>query len=341
MPQEAAVDSRHMLYVRDIKRLDVAGTVSVEILVFGTDGKLVRTIGRRGQGPGEFMNISCLTIGRNGQIVLFDGGAQRIALLDSAGAYVGGYKLPRPGWKSVSFIHQEESGDVVLLDTYEKQGQQNIFEVYPADFKQLKSSFGPVSRFIDAGEKLYQLFAPSFRTSVVPGVGYVIAPWLYDGKIFLIDTRRDIAIREMTGRKPALKTIEYLSDNERNKLFRESSEARRAGRRFPSRMMSQYGQEGVVHIKYNNESRGIFFSGGRILHFVEMDTEKGTGSWIEVFSPQGAYLGSLDVTDRFSSAQGFAPLAFDPEGFFYYKINDPDGNALIKKARWELNVSAP
>jgi hypothetical protein len=53
------------------------------IVVYGPDGAYMRTLGRRGQGPGEYQEITSITMDARGQIYVFDH-TRRITVLDTA-----------------------------------------------------------------------------------------------------------------------------------------------------------------------------------------------------------------------------------------------------------------
>ena len=56
------------------------------ILVVGPDGSLIRTVGGRGEGPGEFDNVTTAIVGRDGSYTVL--GFSHIDLLDTGGEYV-------------------------------------------------------------------------------------------------------------------------------------------------------------------------------------------------------------------------------------------------------------
>jgi hypothetical protein len=57
-----------------------------ELLVFTPAGELARTIGREGDGPGEFRVINRLAIAEDGTLLVGDMGSGRVTLLESSGA---------------------------------------------------------------------------------------------------------------------------------------------------------------------------------------------------------------------------------------------------------------
>lgn len=71
----------------------VANGGSSEIRIFDPAGRRVRTVGRRGAGPGEFQQIRWLQKGRGDSLLVYDAGLARISVLDPSGAFVRSLRL--------------------------------------------------------------------------------------------------------------------------------------------------------------------------------------------------------------------------------------------------------
>jgi len=69
-PLDMAVDAAGNIFILD--------SGNQRIQVFGPDGKYVRTVGRRGQGPGEFESLSSIGIDRQGNVHVLDSAQRRI-----------------------------------------------------------------------------------------------------------------------------------------------------------------------------------------------------------------------------------------------------------------------
>jgi len=78
----------------DIRSLDVAddGTIYVleaqeqEVRVFGPDGAFLRTIGRRGSGPGEFERANGVALAPGGEVWVYSPARRRLERFDTLGA---------------------------------------------------------------------------------------------------------------------------------------------------------------------------------------------------------------------------------------------------------------
>lgn len=84
-PIELKLDSQGNIYVMDWG--------DVEIKVFAPDGRLLRTIGKKGQGPGEFDVPASFVISADDQIFLLSGRQYQISVLDKTGVYLSGFKV--------------------------------------------------------------------------------------------------------------------------------------------------------------------------------------------------------------------------------------------------------
>jgi hypothetical protein len=84
-PIDLHLGSQGLIYVMDWG--------DTNIKVFDQSGSLVRTIGKKGQGPGEFDTPAYFKVGQNDRIVLLDSRQHRISILDTDGSYVLGFRV--------------------------------------------------------------------------------------------------------------------------------------------------------------------------------------------------------------------------------------------------------
>jgi hypothetical protein len=84
-PQDLKVDSQGNIYVMDWG--------DVDIKVFSPDGRLVRKIGKKGQGPGEFDVPANFVLSPDGRIFLLSGRQYQISILGDTGTYLSSFKV--------------------------------------------------------------------------------------------------------------------------------------------------------------------------------------------------------------------------------------------------------
>jgi len=77
---DVAVNSKGDIYVAD-SRLN-------EIRKFNKGGEYLLTIGRQGQGPGEFQSVSVLTMNSRDDLIAFDGILGRVSVFSDSGKHI-------------------------------------------------------------------------------------------------------------------------------------------------------------------------------------------------------------------------------------------------------------
>lgn len=83
------------LVVDGVGQIYVADTQANEIRVFSSEGAFLRRLGREGEGPGEFRNISGLALAPDGLAAL-DGSVGRVTVFSEAGEVERTFRLDRP-----------------------------------------------------------------------------------------------------------------------------------------------------------------------------------------------------------------------------------------------------
>jgi len=82
------------------------------IKVFDKEGKYIRTIGRKGEGPGEFRSIRYPTFLPDGRLLVMDFSARRTSLFDSSGEFLKSYQ-----WKKrFSQFHWATNSSYILTE---------------------------------------------------------------------------------------------------------------------------------------------------------------------------------------------------------------------------------
>ncbi len=79
-PSDLQVDEYGHIYVSDSRDLDIK--------VFDPQGRYVRTIGKRGEGPGEFQSLTDLQFMPDGRLMVFDLRARRTSFFGVSGDFI-------------------------------------------------------------------------------------------------------------------------------------------------------------------------------------------------------------------------------------------------------------
>lgn len=89
-----------------------------EVMVFSKDGEYLRSIGREGEGPGEFRRPSGLFLTPDGNVAVLQSMPGRIILLTRDGEPVGNHPAPEaPDRGMMMFFRGDLAGSRIILDT--------------------------------------------------------------------------------------------------------------------------------------------------------------------------------------------------------------------------------
>lgn len=89
-----------------------------EVMVFSPDGEYLRSIGREGEGPGEFRRPGGMFITPEGNVAVLQTMPGRIILMTPDGEPVGNHPVPEaPGGGMMALFKGGRGGDAVVLDT--------------------------------------------------------------------------------------------------------------------------------------------------------------------------------------------------------------------------------
>ena len=95
------------LTLDEMGRLWIVDYQANEVRVFDGDGRFVRTIGGRGEGPAEFIEIGHVRHGPNGEMWVADNRLNRYEIFDTAGTRIGGQRYVTrygSGWRKGLFL---------------------------------------------------------------------------------------------------------------------------------------------------------------------------------------------------------------------------------------------
>jgi hypothetical protein len=125
-PEEETFGALTGLQVDDAGRIYVVDRQTNELRIFGPDGAFVRSVGRTGDGPGEYRNANGLLWIAEGTLAVIDQRGNRYTLLSSEGEYV--RSVPRP----LGFYGWAFRGDYSAGHIYELSGVGNGPDRLPA-----------------------------------------------------------------------------------------------------------------------------------------------------------------------------------------------------------------
>ncbi len=171
-PTGIAVDrTRKLIYVSD--------TVAQNVKVYDLKGGLLRTIGRRGTGPGEFNYPVDLFVDRNGELYVIDSMNYRVEMFDDTGKFVA--KFGKQGDGTGNFgrpkgVAVDRDGHIyvadALFDTVQIFDREGRFLL---NFGSIGTEAGmfwmPCGLFIDSGDNIYVSDSYNGRVQVFEYLG--------------------------------------------------------------------------------------------------------------------------------------------------------------------------
>jgi len=262
-----------------------------EIKIFTKNGHFIKSIGKKGQGPGEIQEVTCMVVDLNDDLIVVDRLNHRFTRFENLGEKFQIYSIPLkinidpwaiyPLGPSNYLLYYHIRSNPKLIATKEDL----VFHIYDKNFSGIKKSFGK------AGE-IWNFKEPFLRTQVGKGRSnlFVInqneilfAPEMYKGAIFLYQNAdSEWRYKILHGKKSSRMPYKILNRSQ----FTD--------RKYPIWTRSSSGPGYRFLVQSRNLSKGlIVFNNGVIAHFTRTldKNEKGTTFGVELFDNKGSYLG--------------------------------------------------
>ena len=272
---DVAVNSKGDIYVAD-RRLN-------EVRKFNKNGEYLLSLGRRGQGPGEFQSVKIVSVNSHNELIAFDNMLGRISIFSDKGELIKTTKkLIKDSWIEPSKIFSTDGNYVVFgkldnsLKLFHEFGQDwNITESY-IDYE-----------FIDNKEfeELQQVFHPPGNCLFQDNGDILYTKYYYDNQILIYRNRELVKIirRESDIKKP----YEILVFHDVNKASNIQSDQKYQDYDFHS-----FGRGIAFFGKSFQNSLGIFqLSDGHIVNFLSVRKSKDIREFgVELFDSSGKLL---------------------------------------------------
>jgi hypothetical protein len=256
------------------------------IKVFNYHGELLRSIGREGQGPGEFQIPFYFSIDPKGNIYLMDGGNSRVIIMDDEGNQVSGFRLQGGRFSGI-----ETDNKNYLYFAREFREETRMMSIHR--FRTNGEEILNFCKFIIVHPRVIEKTGPySTTTKILPTKVWNIT---HDGKLYVgSDDKYQISVYDSEGKLTFKFGREYRSNPYDNSF--DSSES--------FRYMSVYAR------------RRLFDEGGNF--WIELFNENEEKDFVyDVFSPDGIYLKQVYLKCRiyqFNNGSIFSIVDTD-EGF--------------------------
>lgn len=133
---------------RESVRADAMGNLFVldpmnhRVLVFGPEGGLIRQVGRRGGGPGEFQVPANMTLSPDGNVAVYDFAKRRLVWFDSSGEALPEQELP---WAYRGPMLEVVRGGIVFSRAERAQEESSLVQYVSLAEDQQLYDLGPIS----------------------------------------------------------------------------------------------------------------------------------------------------------------------------------------------------
>ena len=300
MVQQILVDEEHNTYLLD-QQLH-------EIKVFDAKGEYLRTIGRKGEGPGEFNNPNAMFFLPGSRIGVSQMMPGRIAVLDEQGQGLDDYPIPGEGG-FVLVAQVESAADRVVMQ--ETVGSFTSGKV--KNINRLLALDGSGKELLSYGEEVKEMDVSGGRMRINMGDETFAREWAVgpQGRVFAVNERTDykIQVYGLDGRIERTIERDYeplaFTDEEkaeRKKRMDENSEAQ--GMDIDAELPDYKPDVQGLFVRPNGElwvrtSRSVGEDGG----LGSFDVYDAQGHFQYLVKPQLAYVDSEDgfvlTKDRF------------------------------------------
>jgi hypothetical protein len=302
--REEYMFTRILIDIDDDENIYVLDGETANIRIFDTHGKFIKTISRRGQGPGELQNPRRIQITPQDEIMVYDSGNRRLSFFSLDG----------------KFINQIVGGRVLAILSLKIDSNRNfiISEIFRGgtELRMYDSELNP-------GHSLFKI------QSITPGVLNLINYFTYfsltneDNIIWGYSDKYELQVVDSRGKVIKKIVKEYspinITDEDKEKLMNES---------FGSRGVPD-GFTVSCPENYPPFKKLVLDNKGRI--FVET-YEKcvGGGCYTDIFDTEGRYIGKARL--------GMNPIWLVwKKGKLYTIEKDEDGHQYVKryKVTWK------
>ncbi len=283
-------DDEGNIYVTDWDRTTVRK--------YDSNGNFLQSIGRPGQGPGEFQDISEVRFDIEGNIYLNDLKIQKISFLSKEGNYLKGIKFPtifeRVVINSKGFYIAMSADNVELGKSKKWDYVYGLFDEnfnLMAEFLRLPQEANAKNKNADS---IAQVIADSLsEEAFVPFVNYVLGK--NDSIYFGYPKDYEIKVYSPEGKlgKIIQRDFEPVEIGERHKEYFEHNQSERFLAKIPPNEEKRI-FELVKYPKYKPAyERFILMENGWI--FVVVDSVRDGSTLVDIFNKDGEYLAQFET----------------------------------------------
>jgi len=295
---DITVNSKGDIYVAD-RQLN-------EVRKFNKNGEHLLTLGRKGQGPGEFQSVNIISVNSHDELIAFDNMLQRVSIFSDNGEHIETTKkLMGSSWIEPSKIFVTNNNYVVfgklsnsLKLFHELEQDWDIRESY-IDYK-----------FIDNKEfeEIWLFFNPPGNCFFQNNGDILYTKYFYNNQILICKNKKLVKIisRESDIKKP----YEILVFHDVNKAVNMQSD-----QKYQDYESKLFGRGIAFFGKSFQNSLGIFqLSDGHIVNFLSIRKSKDIRDFgVELYDSEGKFL----YYSKLGENLDYDIRCMDSSGLFY------------------------
>ncbi|MEQ9265962.1 MAG: 6-bladed beta-propeller [Balneolaceae bacterium] len=321
----------------DTLNLYVIESMTQEIKVFDKEGYLIRKIGKRGRGPGEFLRLNNIALIDN-LIYAFDPVRFRINIFNLEGVLLGTLFTHKESQVANFFKQIKEYDKNNLLIFYRQWGEgqyskfdkDEIFHIWKKDFTAKEKSFGSFEGF-NLSTDFAKIITRTRGGSIdlINKETIVVSPYIYNGLLYKYKKNGNDWFFEETinGVDLDIKAYEEVDDQNDPEVVTFRS----------------FGN--MVQGKYNVIDAGLYqFKEKYLVHFImfkRYDLSETGEKWefgVELFNISGEFLSysSLDVYDAREVVRSERIVDFKDRYENFYMLFGEQGENYIKRFSLEF-----
>lgn len=253
-PKFVLTDKEYNIYVAERSELTIR--------VFDQNGNFLRRIGRRGRGPGEFLDITLMFINSDDEIIVFDNFNAKINFFKISGVFI----------KQITFKFDDilwprsiiENNKHYLLG-FKLPNIDGSFHLFNKNFFKSKNKF-PNKIFNESDDKLVdEIMSLAFKNSSLfyNNNTIILAKHFYDGNIYILQEESSGWKVKSCIKGFVEKPFAYERVSSNSNVYNNDGE-------LLYELVTQYEGEKIIANIFN-ESLGFFkLKNGHILHFTNI-----------------------------------------------------------------------
>lgn len=327
-------DSDNNIYVQEYKQGPMGNVALIQM--FSPEGKFIRTLGAKGEGPGDFNLIGDFIPIENGKLLIADDYLRRVTVYDSRSNKFEVLANSVSSFPSHAGYYLLSKGKLLIEYNNGYSKLKNLLYIKSFDLKNNYYDFGYPSVFINEDDPLIDdkvSYANlPLSVCVVNENKIAAAPSFYDGQLTMFTLENgDWKPKRFSGFKPKLNSFEKISPDD----FKNGKLQDRA---YVGAGMTT--SKGYAYLQHQS-SRNIFtFMNKYLLHFIHLSEKPQTSFYqLDVFDLEGNYKGYKVLFTKTSAdpkMKSFSVLWKDKDENFYI-VEYNNKVPILKKVK--MNIS--